>query len=491
MSPDPGTHANVGPTRRHVEMAVALAGLIAVVAALLGVTARATPNARTTADEPYYLVTAQSLADDGDLSIEDELSAQPLPYHEVLLDEQTVVLTTGGQRLSPHDPLLPLLLAPAMAIGGVAAAKSLLSVLAGLTAALTAWTAIRRLQVRPMTAGIVTSAAFASMPLASYGTQVYPEIPAALTVMIGIAALTSSTWTFRHRVVVILAVVALPWLAIKYAVVAAMLALLALWRTARKDGRQAVLGDVVLLALAGAAYLVVHQRIYGGWTVYAAGDHFVDTGELSVVGTSANPIGRARRLGGLIVDRQFGLAAWAPMWLLGPAAVASLWASRPNRWQRAVVLAPLAAGWLTATFVALTMHGFWSPGRQVVVVLPLAVLAVAVLADEFRPVLAAVLATGLAGAANWLVLAREAATGGPTLVIDFAATAAWPHRLIAPLLPDGMAATGRDDAVLVLWTVAALLSAAAAVRRHRQRRRPAHAPPADDQTTSPLLEAVR
>ena len=28
------------------------------------------------------------------------------------------------------------------------------------------------------------------------------------------------------------------------------------------------------LLFSGAMYLIIHQRIYGSWTVYATGDHF-------------------------------------------------------------------------------------------------------------------------------------------------------------------------------------------------------------------------
>ena len=44
----------------------------------------------------------------------------------------------------------------------------------------------------------------------------------------------------------------------------------------------------------------------------------------------------------------------------------------------ASIAVPLAAGWATATWVALTMHGYWWPGRQLVAVLPLGVIAVLV-----------------------------------------------------------------------------------------------------------------
>ena len=107
---------------------------------------------------------------------------------------------------------------------------------------------------------------------------------------------------------------------------------------------------------------------------YAAGDHFVG-GELSVVGTEPDYLGRSRQLLGLLVDRGFGLAAWQPAWLLAVPAVAALARRRPPGW--GALALPLAAGWLVATFVALTMQGWWFAGRQVVVVLPLAALAVA------------------------------------------------------------------------------------------------------------------
>ena len=170
------------------------------------------------------------------------------------------------------------------------------------------------------------------------------------------------------------AVVALPWLGVKYAPVAAAIALVACWRLARAGRGRRALALAGSLAVAGVVFLVLHRWWYGGWTPYAAGDHFVG-GELSVVGTEPDYLGRSRRLVGLLVDRGFGLAAWQPAWLLAVPALAVLARRRPAGW--AALAAPLAAGWLVATFVALTMHGWWFAGRQVVVVLPLAALAVA------------------------------------------------------------------------------------------------------------------
>ena len=80
--------------------------------AAIGIPARSTYGAQVSVDEPQYLMTALSLGKDFNLDISDEIeNGEYLPFHEVPLNTQTFDLDTAGQRLSPHDPLLPLLLA--------------------------------------------------------------------------------------------------------------------------------------------------------------------------------------------------------------------------------------------------------------------------------------------------------------------------------------------------------------------------------------------
>ncbi|WP_108665369.1 lysylphosphatidylglycerol synthase domain-containing protein [Euzebya rosea] len=449
---------------------VVASALVALVGSLVGLGARATYGARTSGDEPYYLLTALGLAQDGSLDIADEIEEGAFrPFHEIALDEQTTPLDAAGRRVSPHDPLLGVLLAPAMALPPSAAwpaAKATLAVLAALLAGLTTWVAVQRFDVRPAVAGIVVGGLSAAMPLASYGTQVYPEVPAALAVMAAVALLTAPRVGPLHLLGFVTAVVALPWLAVKYAPVAAVVALLAGIRWWRAGHRRTVVIATAVFGVAGVAYLGLHHLWFGGWTVYAAGDHFVSSGELSVVGNAPNPLGRARRLVGLLVDADFGIAAWTPAWFALPAAIAVVLRQRTSdRW---VLLAPAAAGWLTATFVALTMHGWWSPGRQVVVVLPLLVIVLARAADAMvssRAAMAGGLAALLAGVVGWVWLAVEASTGGPVLIVDFADSASPIRRLLVGLLPDGRRAGIADDVLLAVWAVALLASAMLAWRR--------------------------
>ena len=466
--------------RVSVRAAAALVGVVVAAWAMVAIPARATNGARTTADEPQYLLSALSLAEDRDLWIDDEIAARDYrPFHEVTLPIQTE-RRDDGRAISPHDPLLPAILAVPMGLGGWEAAKATLAVLAGVLAALLTWLAVRRFDV-PLGVAALTVLAFGlAAPLSSYGTQVYPELPAALAVAVAIAALThpklrqltgnSPVNCLNFGWVLLLggAVVALPWLGIKYAPVAGVLAVLGLWSLGRRDALRLAAG----LGAAGVAYVVGHRLLYGGWTVYAAGDHFVG-GELTVVGNDPNYVGRSRRIVGLLLDREFGLAAWMPGYLLMVPALVALVRRRPPGW--AVLVAPLAAGWATATWVALTMHGWWWPGRQTVVVLPCVVLAVAWWAGQVVPARALVAVGGVLGAVSWMWLVIEARSGERTLIVDFMRTDNPIYRGLHAVLPDYAHPETRDWLLQACW-IAVLAAGSRLVPLPKTTRRPTHVP---------------
>ncbi|HET9442816.1 MAG TPA: hypothetical protein VFO65_05795 [Acidimicrobiales bacterium] len=435
-----------------------LVGLLGFLFGLLVLPARATYGARTTADEPQYLLSALSVWEDGSLDIGDELAAERWrDFHEADLPVQTEPLA-DGRTISPHDPLLPVLLAVPVGLGGWIGAKVALAAAGGALAAVLVFTAHRRFGVPVPIAGVVVAAAAVSPPLAAYAGQVYPELPAALAVAVAVASITGplerrGRWAFAA------AVTALPWLAVKYVPVAACLAAAGLWRLGRRAERRAATCVAVGLGLTAVAYAVAHRLLYGGWTVYAAGDHFTG-GELTVVGSDPDYAGRSRRLLGLLVDRDFGLLRWAPLWALAVPAVGALLRRRPPGTD--VVLLPLGAGWAVAAWVALTMHGWWWPGRQVVVVLPLAVLAVAWWAAQVRGVATLAAALGAVGAASWLWLLFDVVVlDHLRLIIDFAQTSnplsRW-WRLALPELRTPLAGDWlRYAAWLVLAAAGALL----------------------------------
>ena len=425
--------ATVLPVR--LGWAVVLVGVGAALAAAAGVPARATYGARVTADEPQYLLTAISLAEDHDLDISDELRQERWrPFHEALLPQQSEVQRDGSE-LSPHDPLLPAILAVPVALGGWIGAKLAIAVIAGILAGLLVWVAVRRFAVPVRPAAVVVGVFAITPPLTVYGAQIYPELPAALALTVVIAAATGPLTT-RGRIAATLGVVALPWLSVKYVPVAAVLAALVLWLVHARLGAAPALAVGAVLAVMGAGYLTFHHLVYGGWTVYAAGSHFAG-GELTVAGEHPRYLGRSSRLLGLLTDRTYGLAAWAPAYILTVGALAALARRRPPGWL--VLVLPVVAGWLTATFVALTMHGVWWPGRQVVVVLPALVLATAwwvgraELAARWRAGLAAL--GGLA-VVTWVWVLVDVLRMQRRLVVDVARDAGPVQAVLRMTLPD-------------------------------------------------------
>ncbi len=444
-------------------MAMAAVALWTFAMALPAIGARASYGARVTADEPQYLTTAISIGEDFDLDISDELAERRFePYHEINLNAQTIDLDEAGRRVSPHDPLLPAMLAVPMRLGGWVAAKAALAAFAAATAAATLWLAVRRFAVPVGVGALVVGAFFASPPLTAYATQVYPEMPAALCLVLGLAAATGPLGP-RGRAVLLLSVIALPWLSIKYAPIAAVL-VAALAAQQWRHGRRRLAMDLSVLVVAAAVYLVFHRGVYGGWTAYASGDHFVD-GELRVLGRDPDYLGRSRRLVGLLVDRGFGLVAWTPAYLLVVPALAAMARRRPPGWPAPVAV--FATGYAVATWAALTMHGWWWPGRQLVAVLPVVVVAVACLVSRHPVLLRLALVGGGVGIFNWLWLVVESSTGRRTLVTDFEATANPVYRAWRVLLPDHRDFDAASVVLTLVWAVVLASMGVWAVLRER------------------------
>ncbi len=442
--------------------AVAVGLLVAVVAAC-GIDARATVAARTTVDEPHYLLSALVLWEDGSLdygAARSELRYRP--FHEVLLPIQAAT-QPDGQRIAPHDPLLPAILAAPMGLGGWRAAKATMAVLAGILAGLLCWVLEQRLRVRGPTAAAVAVLAGCSPPMVVYGTQIYPELPGALAALIAFALITSPRTRPATVIGALAAISALPWLSVKYAPVAIVLAaglVTGLW-TAR---RWALLGALAVGgALSAAVFAVAHLAIYGGLTPYATGTHFGD-GELSVIGHRPDYLARAQRLTGLLVEHDFGLAAWQPLALaLFPAL--AVWIVERRRLERWLLPATFAAGWGTATFVALTMEGWWWPGRQTVVVLPLGVLVIGVWVDRWRAGRRRLAcAVGLLGPWMFAWQLAEIAAGRHTLIVDFFATDDPLGNAWRSLLPDLRADTLAQELLHLGWAVAIVAGTALVAR---------------------------
>jgi hypothetical protein len=466
-------------SRRRLWVAVAVIGVLTVAAATPLAWTHSSRLTRTTGDEPQYLLSATSLSEDLDLDVSDERLDRRYEdiFHRYYLAPQQEAERPDGRLVSPHDPLLPVLMAAPVRTGGWLSARFAVAAMAGMLAALTLWVAVRRFGIE-LRAAVVTVAAFSlAAPLTVYGTQVYPELPAALALTAAVAAATGLPKR-RNAALLGVAVIALPWLGVKYLGVAAAIAGVGLMRLAWDRPKPAfALGAV--WSLAALAYALLHQVIYGGWTAYASANFLATEGD--VMGPDPNYLGRGLRLIGLLVDRDFGLFAWAPVFLLAVPALATLARRRPPGWL--VLAAPLGAGWLTATFVALSMHDWAWPGRQVVIVVPVVALAVAWWAAQSAARLWAVAVMGAVGVLTYLWVLTDALRERITVVVDFDRTGAPWFRAVGALLPDYRNPSPGMWARHALWIgiVAVLVVVAwraAGARRPVTISRPAHDGPA-------------
>jgi hypothetical protein len=305
-------------------------------------------------DEPHYLVITQSLLRDHDLKIEN--NHQRGDYREdfsATLRPDSHTRGLDGQIYSVHPIGLPVLALPAFAIGGYPAVIAMLVLMAALAAAI-GWQWMRDLSGSSAAATFGWASVALTAPFLFNSFTVYPEIPAALAVMIALAWRPSSRTPamFLARG---LAIAALPWLSTKYLPMAAVIGALWIYRLRFKIGREslalAVPPLVSLTAWFAFFYLI--------WGTFAPSAPYGSQDPMTLRNL-------AHGLPGLLFDQEYGVVFVAPVLALAVLGLAAMWRKGSDRRQSAVEL--------TAVFGALIVtvgafHVWWggtaSPGRPV------------------------------------------------------------------------------------------------------------------------------
>jgi hypothetical protein len=335
-------------------------------------------------DEPHYLLTAESIVSDHDVDLRDEYAARAYrDWYPYVLERHGRL--TNGQANEPHGIGFPLLIAPAYALGGPLAVQLLMAAIAALAFVLGG--AIARRVVPEPWASAATLACGLSPPALAYATTVTPELTAgALLAFASILALrVRDLPRIRWVAGAAIALAALPWLGLAFAIPGAVVAL-AMVRWLRRRARSfAVLVTAEIVLFSAVVFVTINDQLFGGFTPTVAdvpGRAIDDLGLADVVD-------RLPRLVGVWLDRAYGLLRWAPVFALAFYALWLLWRSRRDRLARALpgqrdvevaaTLCALVCGAqaFVAVFLAPAMAGFWFPGRYLVCVLPLAVALVA------------------------------------------------------------------------------------------------------------------
>ena len=389
--------------------------LLVLVAGQAAVGMRASRTASITADEPFYLLTTQSLVSDGDLDLRDEYAGRETDrfWDGLVPLWKQMEPAPDGRLLSPHDPGLSLLVVPGYVVGGLRGVQRELVVLWAAAMGCAAVLA-RRAGAPAWAAGLGAVVVGAGAPGVVYASQVYPEGPAALAVALGLLLATAPDRARPRPVLLAVVLVGLAWLGVKY--VPAGLVVAGVWAWRFRRARPALLAAGALAAAAGAHFAWWHLRTFGSLTPYSTNVVWAGEGTASVIGKHVAFADRSYRLYGLFLDARFGLLRWLP------AAALALWGLRRRTLVHAAVLLVAV---LMGTFVSITMMGWWFPGRMLVVALPgLAVLVALGAARLPRTALVlAVWSLLIAAATVW-----SARTGGIRLAVD-------PWTVGAPLAP--------------------------------------------------------
>lgn len=289
--------------RRAVVLTIVLGTLAALAAA------RHLEHRIPAGDEPHYLIITQSVLLDGDLQIENNHTRGDYqPYSADLLRPDFLRRGVNGQIYSIHAPGLPVLVAPAFAIGGYHGVVIFIALLVALGGAL-AWHAAWMISGSSAAAWMAWVAVFFSSPVFFHAFTVYPDGAGAALAMAAVWLLVRLEVNPRSVSPLVLAMVGtslaiLPWLHSRFAIVAAGLGVALLLRivtrTKRWQNATAFLVVPIVFAIAWFGFFYVVYGTFSPTAPYGS----VTQNRLATLKPG---------LPGLIFDQQFGLVTNAPI----------------------------------------------------------------------------------------------------------------------------------------------------------------------------------
>ena len=203
-----------------------------------------------------------------------------------------------------------------------------------------------------------------------YSSEIYPEFPAALALVLSLLLVTrQAELTVTDGVLLAALLTIMCWLGVKYAPLALLVSGYFLLRADRQ-------GRIVLLTAGTASagfFAWFHLHLFSGLTPYGVNAVYAGWNTAEILGGHIELGERYYRVWGLFIDRRFGMGRWAPLLLAAFPGLALLAAAgSPHR----LALGLISLQVVIATFIAITMTGWWFPGRTLLTVLPLFVLPI-------------------------------------------------------------------------------------------------------------------
>ena len=307
-------------------------------------------------DEPHYLMVADSLIHDRDLDLtRDYAEGRYRAFHAEPLEPHFRVRGKNGEIYSIHAIGLSLLVLPAYALFGHAGASLFMALLAALLAR-----EIRELL--PESEGVSWALAL-SPPLVHYAGLIFTEVPAALGLAFAIRRVRRvEAASPGDALLAGIALAFLPWLNVRYAAFPVLVLLYVVVQRPAWRLVATMASPSVVSALAIGAY---HYALYG----------FVDPARVYGRRPELSLGGLSEGLPGLLLDQEFGLLVYAPLFAFAVPGLVVL--ARERTREAVLVLALVGVVSLTAGAWPMWRGGFNPPARFLVPVLPALALALA------------------------------------------------------------------------------------------------------------------
>jgi hypothetical protein len=402
--------AGLGAARNRISLVGVAVGLIPFALAFaiyLLVFLEMRPSA--TGDEPHYLIVAESIAYDLDVDLRNDYASR----HRVLrvvnvfpLGPDAAVYKKSGELRPFRGVGLPAVLALGVRLGGLTGARIVMILIAALLAD-QLYRLLRDLQLRRGYRELAWGAALFCLPILPFSSQIYPELPGALLVVVALRVMVVGAARPAALALGSSAAAALPWLHVRYLPLSlsipvglAIAASLQGWRRGGrghglKDTVQAARGFVVRCvvvlvkrwrtvavpvlvpyAIGIGLLMAAYQRWYGSpnlQTAYHAyGSPAVGTGHWTFWYQFALRD---------ILDPIVGWIPFAPVHWLGFAALGCLvvWFGWP-----AAGCVAAAAGYELAIASVGPGSGFGLPARYPMILVPLIAVPLAVAIQKLR-----------------------------------------------------------------------------------------------------------
>jgi hypothetical protein len=317
-------------------------------------------------DEPHYLVIAQSLLRDHDLQIENNHARGD--YHEfygLQLEPDYLRRGVNGQIYSIHAPGLPAIVAPVLALFGYRGVIVLLALLSAGATGL-AWTAIWRVTGRADASWFGWATVALTVPFVFESFTAFPDglggsiVMAAVLLMLAGASASERTLIGGGA-----ALAVLPWLHTRFSLPAGALGLIIAGRQLPSaDRRRRIAKFLAVPVVSALAWFWFFYAIYGTPSPTAPYGGYTQSSLSNI----------PRGLTGLLLDQQFGILAYAPVYLCALIGFVPLVRRAPREGgELALIILPYA--FATAAYF-MWWGGFSPPGRFLTtVLLPLSIPA--------------------------------------------------------------------------------------------------------------------